>query len=195
MMTPRELEEYRALRATIRERGTTRVWVLLAGLLGWAALVIATAALASLPIATLLPLLILNVVFEIATGIRAGVERIGRYIQVYFEPSTDPSDQTAPSDAADAQGSFESRQWEHVVMDFGRAFPGSGTDRAFPLVFSAATLLNFIPVLLTEPARIEIAVAGSFHLLFLLRIFLAHRAAASQRAQDLDRFVKLRKTH
>jgi len=26
-MTPRELEEYRALRHTIRERGTARVWI------------------------------------------------------------------------------------------------------------------------------------------------------------------------
>jgi len=194
MMTPRELEEYRALRATIRERGTTRVWVLLAGLLGWAALVIATAALASLPIATLLPLLILNVVFETATGLRAGVERIGRYIQVYFEPGDASSNSAAASDA-DAQGSPQSRQWEHVVMDFGRVFPGSGTDRAFPLVFSAATFLNFTPVLLAEPSPIEVAVAGGFHLLFLVRIVVAHRAAANQRARDLERFERLRQTH
>ena len=51
-MTPRELEEYRALRATIRERGTARVWILIVGLLGWAGLVTAKAALAALPTAT-----------------------------------------------------------------------------------------------------------------------------------------------
>ena len=43
-LTPRELEEYRALRDTIRERGTTRVWIVLAGLVAWAGLVLATAA-------------------------------------------------------------------------------------------------------------------------------------------------------
>ena len=30
-MTARELEEYRALRATIRERGTARVWIFVVG--------------------------------------------------------------------------------------------------------------------------------------------------------------------
>ena len=45
-MTTRELEEYRTLRDTIRERGTARVWVFLAGLVAWGALTIATAALA-----------------------------------------------------------------------------------------------------------------------------------------------------
>ena len=48
-MTPREIEEYRALRDTIRERGTARIWVFLAGLVAWGALTTATAALAALP--------------------------------------------------------------------------------------------------------------------------------------------------
>ena len=63
-MTPRELTEYRTLRDTIRQRGTTRLWVFLAGLAAWAALTLATAALAALPVATLLPLLILAAAFE-----------------------------------------------------------------------------------------------------------------------------------
>src|SRR5947209_377037 len=84
-MTPRDVEEYRALRDTIRERGTTRVWVFIAGLAVWAALVIATAALAALPVATLLPLLVLAAVFEAVLSLHIGVERIGRYLQVYFE--------------------------------------------------------------------------------------------------------------
>ena len=84
-MTPRELEEYTALRETIRERGTARVWIFVAGLVAWAALVIATAALAALPVATLLPLLILAGTFEAVFSLHAGVERVGRYIQVFFE--------------------------------------------------------------------------------------------------------------
>src|SRR5712692_11822960 len=84
-MTPRDQEEYRALRATIRERGTTRIWIFVVGLVGWAGLVIATAALAALPVATLLPLLVLAVVFEAVVALHTGVERIGRYIQVFFE--------------------------------------------------------------------------------------------------------------
>jgi len=78
-MTPRELEEYRALRDTIRERGTTRAWLLLATFVAWAALAIATASLAALPVATLLPLLVLAVGFETGFALHTGVERIARY--------------------------------------------------------------------------------------------------------------------
>src|SRR5262245_28415723 len=103
-MTPRELEEYRALRATIRERGTARVYLVVGGLGAWAALVIATASLASLPVATLLPLLFLAGVFEAIFALHTGVERIGRYLQVFYEEPPE-------------------RGWEHVAMAFGRAFP------------------------------------------------------------------------
>ena len=84
-MTPRELEEYKALRATIRERGTTRVWVFVTGLIAWGGLTVATASLATLPIATLLPLLILAGTFEAVFSIHTGVERVGRYLQVFVE--------------------------------------------------------------------------------------------------------------
>src|SRR5690349_11073526 len=76
-MTARELEEYSALRATIRERGTARVWIFLAGLAVWAALTITTAALATLPIASLLPLLMLAGAFEAVFALHTGVERVG----------------------------------------------------------------------------------------------------------------------
>ena len=45
-MTAREQDEYSALRATIRERGTVRVGLFVAGMAAWAALTLATAALA-----------------------------------------------------------------------------------------------------------------------------------------------------
>jgi hypothetical protein len=63
-MTAREQDEYSALRATIRERGTARVCIFVAGIAAWTAATIATAALASSPIASLLPLLLLAGVFE-----------------------------------------------------------------------------------------------------------------------------------
>src|SRR6476646_471700 len=109
-MTPREQEEYRALRATIRERGTARVWIFVAGLIGWAALVIATASLAALPIATLLPLLVLGAVFESMFSLHTGVERIGRYLQVFFEDR---------ALGAEAVGTARSEGgWEHTAMAF-----------------------------------------------------------------------------
>src|SRR5206468_352278 len=133
-MTSRELEEYRALRETIRERGTARVWVFLAGVVAWGALTIATAALAALPIATLLPLLVLASAFEAVFSLHLGIERIGRYLQVFFE---------------------EDGGWEHRAMEVGRPVPGS--DSLFTGFFLAATILNFVPVVIAEPVQAEVA--------------------------------------
>jgi len=57
-------EEYRALRATIRERGTARVCLFAGGFAAWGALTLAAATMASTPLATLLPLLVLAALFE-----------------------------------------------------------------------------------------------------------------------------------
>ena len=110
-MTPREVEEYRALRATIRERGTTRVWIALAGISAWAALTVATAAIAAFPVATLLPLLVLATAFEIVLALHVGVERIGRYLQVFYE---------------DTPG------WETRIIRFGEAFIPGEAIRCWP---------------------------------------------------------------
>jgi len=168
-VNPHELEEYRELRATIRERGTARMWVFVAGLVGWAALLIATAALAALPVATLLPLLVLAAVFETVLALHVGVERIGRYIQVYLE---------------DGAG------WETTAMAYGRAYRGSG-DPLFGLLFIGAGVLNFVPVLIAEPVAIEVVVVGGAHLTFIARVLLARRDAGRQRERDVERFAQL----
>lgn len=170
-MTPRELDEYRALRDTIRERGTARVWVFLAGIVAWGALTIATAALASLPVATCLPLLVLAATFEAVFSLHVGIERIGRYVQVFLE---------------DEGG------WEHTVMAAGPPPPGTRANPLFTVHFLMATLLNFVPALLAEPVPLEVAVVGSAHLLVAVRIVLAHRAAARQRDVDLVQFREAR---
>ena len=174
-MTRRELEEYRALRATIRERGTARVWIFLAGLAAWGALVIATAALAALPVATLLPLLVLAGTFEAVFSLHAGVERVGRYIQVFYESETG-----------------DALNWEHTAMAFGRNYPSRQLDPLFGRFFWIATVFNFIPALLAGAVTIEWAVIGLVHILFLVRVIFAEKHAAHQRATDLDRFLKLK---
>jgi hypothetical protein len=184
-MTAYDAEEYRALRATIRERGTTRIWVFVGGLVGWAGLLIATAALAALPVATLLPLLVLTGVFEAVFSLHTGVERIGRYLQVYFEEAGEGDD------GAETRPATRAPRWERVAMAYGRAFPGGG-DPLFTLVFIGAAILNFVPVLIAEPVPIEVAVIGFAHLLFILRLALARRQAGRQRALDLERFQKLK---
>jgi hypothetical protein len=176
-MTARELEEYRSLRATIRDRGTTRVWIFVAGLSAWAALTVATAALAALPIATLLPLLLLAGLFEAVFALHIGVERIGRYLQVFYE------------DAADE------RRWEHTVMAFGKTFPGGGgSDPLFGRYFWIATVANVIPAALASPRVEEWVPIGAAHMLFLVRIAIGRRFSAGQRAADLERFETLKRS-
>jgi len=187
-MTPRELEEYRELRATIRERGTARVWVFVAGLVAWGSLGITTAALAALPVATLLPLLVLAGVFEAVVALHVGVERIGRYIQVFFED--DEGDRSSGKTAMESETGEGVSRWETTAMAYGAAFPGGG-DPLFAPVFMAATVLNFVPVLV-EPVAADYYLIGAAHLLVLARIFVARRQAGRQRAADRSRFQQLK---
>ena len=175
-MTARELAEYRALRDTIRERGTTRMWLQLATFAAWASLTIATAALAPWPIATLVPLLVLAVGFETSFALHTGVERIGRYVQVFFE------------------GEDADRGWEHRIMAFGDTVRAPAIDPLLAVHFWIATVLNVVPALLANPALSEWSVVGVLHLLLMARIGAARRQATRQRAIDLERFRQLRGT-
>jgi hypothetical protein len=174
-MTARELEEYRALRDTIRERGTARVWIFVIGFGIWGGLVMATVSIAALPEATLLPLLALAAVFEAVFALHTGVERVGRYIQVFYEAET--------SDALN---------WEHTAMAFGRAFPSATVDPLFARFFWIATIFNFIPALIAGAVGVEWIGIGLAHVLFIIRVVIAERHAAHQRATDLDHFLKLK---
>ena len=171
-MTAREQVEYSALRATIRERGTARVYIVAGGIAAWGALTTATAALASTPLATLLPLLMLAAVFEAVFALHVGVERIGRYLQVYYE------------------GADDGPRWETTVMAVGPALPGGGIDPLFSLVFASATFVNIIPALALQPrpTPTEAWVIGVLHLAVVIRIVRARGAAARQRAVELETF-------
>lgn len=164
--------EYLALRATIRERGTARLCAVLVGLGVWGALATALSIADSDGPAALVPLLLLAATFEINFFIHTGVERIGRYIQVFYEE----------------RGG--SAGWETTAMSYGAMVP-SGLDPLFSIIFGAATSLNFV-TLLDDDNRIGwIALSLVAHLAFAYRIVSARRLAASQRALDLDRFRRL----
>jgi hypothetical protein len=177
-MTAPAQDEYRALRATIRERGTARVCIFVAGIAAWTAATIATAALASSPVASLLPLLLLACVFEAIFALHVGVERIGRYLQVFYE--TDPPALPALP------------KWEHVAMAFGRPRGAATTDALFTAPFLLAALFNIAPALLLNPIRAELIFVGGAHALFILRLAVARIAAGRQRAIDLERFQQLK---
>lgn len=170
-MTPCHLEEFRELRATVRERGTARIWVFLAGMIGWGALTIATASLAALPIATFLPLLILAITFEAVFSLHVTVERIGRYIQVFLE---------------------EEDGWEHVAMAVGPPLKGTSVDPIFAVYFLIAVVLNIVPAMLAQPVPLEVGVVLGVHLIVVIRILVARSIASRQRAADLKRFTELK---
>ncbi len=176
-MNPRELEEYRALRSTILARGTARVWVFVAGIVSWSALVIAVASLASLPVATLLPLLALAAVFEAVFTLHTGIERVGRYIQVFYEGESNDS---------------PTRNWEQTAMAFGRIAAPSGSDPLFSGFFLVATVFNFVPAILAGALPVEWLVIGFAHMIFLIRVAVGRRHSAHQRTTDLAHFEKLR---
>jgi hypothetical protein len=170
-MTDRELEEYKSLRATIRQRGTARVWVFWSGVAAWATLALATT-LVSLPLITLIPLLLLAATFEVVFALHVAVERIGRYLEV-----------------------FHGDRWEQTAMVLGAPLAGTGTDPLFIVFFGLAAMCNFVPVMLSEPVRVELAVIGGVHLIFIGRLVVARQAAGRQRAADLARFQQIKDDH
>jgi hypothetical protein len=174
-MTLTDRDEYIALRATIRERGTTRVWIVLAGMSSWAITALLAVALAPSPTITLMPLVVLATAFEITFALHVGVERIGRYLQVFYEESDSRSG------------------WEHRIMEFGGGTQRVVvTDALFSRYFALATVLNVIPAVIATPIVIEWIVIGGSHALFLGRLVAARQAAARQRGEDLARFEQIK---
>src|SRR5882672_9217496 len=140
--------EYAVLRQTIAARGTARMILFPLTMLGWAALALIVLTFAEAPVASLFPLAVIVGGFEAIHALHVGVERIGRYLQVYYEnPETGP-------------------RWETTVIGVGPALPGGGIDPLFSLVFASATFVNFIPFitgLLPGPTRVELGVIGVLH--------------------------------
>jgi hypothetical protein len=167
-MDDRDIEQYRALRATIRARGTARTCLFVAGLAVWAGLGIPLLALSAAPFAALYPLLVLAATFEAVFALHVGVERVGRYLQV-----------------------FHRDRWEETAMAFGRPLAGTGVDPLFAAIFALATVTNMGPVMIAGPTPPELLVLGSAHVALLARLVAARRAARLQRAADLERFRAL----
>jgi hypothetical protein len=177
-MTDLAAEEYAALRATIRERGTARVWLAFASLATWAALALAFVLFGAAPAFALIPLTVLAGGFQAVFSLHLGVERIGRYIQAFAEDG--------------ASGPAAMPRWETMAMAFGRGARGATADPLFGALFLIAAFLNLLPALVANATRAELVTIGGAHLLFGVRVLIARRAAASQREQDLARFRALR---
>ena len=165
-------DEYQVLRATIQQRGTARMVLIPLIFVGWAATAVATAAVITVAVSTLVPLLILVAGFEAVFALHVNVERIGRYLQVFHERDIG---------------------WERVVMTFGQRFPASGLDPLFSRLFVLATSVNFLPAALGWENVPELVILAVLHLLFINRVRLGRIHAANQRAADLERFGALKR--
>ena len=176
------IEEYKALRATIRERGSLRCLVAAITFLGWAAAVIGVAAYVVSPFFGLVPLMVLAGGFEVVFALHVGVERIGRFVQLRYE-------------SADGAGPA----WEHTAMSL-RVSSG-GVHALFVPAFLAAAALNWLLGLAlmlgtASPEEFgglwpEVLLFGSFHAVVIVRWFVASRFARSQRVRDLDSFARV----
>ncbi|MEO7134973.1 MAG: hypothetical protein ABI024_12210 [Vicinamibacterales bacterium] len=131
------------------------------------------------PVAAAIPLLMLVVTFEVIRPLHFGAERIGRYLQVFYEEQGEPGRALSDTPA-----------WERVAMSFGTV-PGVGGNPLFVPAFVLATAVNYLAVLLPQPVAIELSVMAIPHLAFIAWLITAHRAMRNQRAIELARLREL----
>lgn len=130
------------------------------------------------PVAAAIPLLLLTSTFEALRSLSAGVERIGRYLQVFHE-EVGPRSGTAAG-------------WETTAMRLGPRLPGAAGHPLFLPLFLLATLVNLLAVLLPGPVPIELVTMGLMHLAFVAWLLTADRGVRRQRARELEAFRALR---
>ena len=91
------------------------------------------------PVAAAIPLLVLVVTFEVIRPLHFGAERIGRYVQVFYE-----------EEGEQGRSLRDTPSWERVAMSFGRV-PGVGGHPLFVPIFFMATAVNYLGVILPGP--------------------------------------------
>jgi hypothetical protein len=171
--------EYLVLRRTVASRGSLRSILLVTGIGIWAAILMAVLIAMPYPVAAAIPLLIIAATFEAIRPLHFGAERIGRYLQVFYEEDGQPD-----------RSLRETPSWERVAMRFGTV-PGVGGHPLFVPIFFLATVVNYLAVLLPDPLPVELGVMAIPHVAFLVWLLLAHRAMKTQREIELARLRQL----
>ena len=178
MFRPRR-SEYLVLRRTIAVRGSLRPLLLIIGTSTWAVTLLAILAWLPFPVAAAVPLLVLAATFEGINPLHFGAERIGRYLQVFYEEAGQPD-----------RALTDTPSWERVAMRFGKV-PGVGGHPLFVPIFFLATAANYLAVLLPGPVALEMAVMAVPHVAFLAWLVAADRAMRSQRDLELQEFRRI----
>ena len=163
-----QLEEFRALRASIRERAIARVLLLAMTWLGWAALATAIMLVVPAPLLLAVPLVVLLAAFEVNLGTVRAAERVSNYLRVVFEERRAVSG------------------WESASADLASRYPSSVGDPLFVWVFIAVLCANYLCVVIAIPettdptarARedsLDLALVTALHLALVVRFVLARR--------------------
>lgn len=170
--------EFTVLRQTIAARGTARMALLPLTVIGWTSITVALlhGSVTVPPLLSLVPLSVLIGGFEAIHALNVGVERIGRYLQVYYE------------------GTADGPTWETTAMSVGPGLPGGGIDPLFTVVFVALAALNLALVFPELHDVKGYAVVIPVHVIFWIRVIRARGAAARQRAVDLETFRAIKAT-
>lgn len=171
--------EYLVLRRTIAQRGALRHIFCICGTGIWAVTLTAVLAWLQYPLGVLIPLLTLAAAFEAIRPLHFGAERIGRYLQVFYEEAGHPE-----------RALLDTPSWERVAMQFGTV-PGVGGHPLFLPVFLLAAGLNFLAAWSLGPMPAELIALAVLHAAFTGRLLTAHRAMKSQREIELTRLRQL----
>ena len=171
--------EYLVLRRTIASRGSLRHILVITGIGTWAAVLTAVLVALPYPAAAAIPLLVLAATFEGIRPLHFGAERVGRYLQVFYEEAGEPD-----------RPLRDTPSWERVAMSFGKV-PGVGGHPLFVPIFFLATAANYLAVILPGPVGIEMTVMAVPHLAFAAWLVAAHGAMKRQRENELARLREL----
>ena len=172
--------EFAALRDTIKSRGGARILGFLAGISAWAVALTVVLIWLPYPMAAVVPLVVLVATFEVVRMLHLVVERIGRYVQVFYEEPLGA--RLAPP------------AWERAAMHLGPSMPGAGGHPLFLPLFLIATTVNALAIVLPGPMMIESIALGVPHVSFVVWMLYCDRAMRRQRATDLGRYRSLRDT-
>ena len=158
-----------------------RVALAILGLCVWGIVLTALVIALPYPIAAVIPLTVLLASFEAIRPLHFGAERIGRYLQVFYEEAN-----------TSAGAPLTPPAWERTAMAFGATVPGAAGHPLFAPIFAIATLVNLLAVVLAEPTPEELALLSLPHLAFLAWLVRTDAAMRAQRPRELARFRELR---